>query len=304
MTTIAGEVDFSRESAALVNMPLYRENSEAGGYKALLTKMHVTPTDIFINQTYQDPTWQSVVQDVRFRKALSLAIDRDQIIDAIYYGFAEPGNIVPAEYDPAEANQLLDEMGMERGSDGFRRAPNGERFEIFFELGAQAPDIVPMAELITDMWKTVGINVTMSTIDQTLWGQRNAANELQATMIWTHTPLWYTGDWGQNLWGRAWWAWWLAGGQQTADDDSPLIEPPEEIKEIFRSIEKLSVVSPAEALEAWDEIADMVGNSYHYIVPLYDVRQPLVVNAKLGNVGTEGFAIGWNFSAEQFYFQE
>ena len=304
MTTIAGEVDFSRESAALVNMPLYRENAPARGYRALLAQMHVTPTDIFINQTYTDPTWQSVVQDVRFRQALSLAINRDQIIDAIYYGFAEPGDIVDPTHDPVEAERLLDEMGMEYGPDGFRRAPNGERFEIFFELGAQAPDIVPMGELVSDMWQSVGVRVTMSTIDSTLWGQRNAANELQATMIWTHTPLWYMGDWGQNLWGRAWWAWWIAGGLETPDAESPLVEPPEEIKEIYRLIDRLSVVPPDEARRVYDEIATLIGENYHYIIPLRDVRQPLIVSENLRNVGEDGFAIGWNFSAEQFWFAE
>ncbi len=304
MKMIAGEVDFARESSSLVKMPLYRENEERGNYKALLAKMHVTPTDIFINQTYDDPTWRSVARDVRFRKALSLALDRDEVIDAIYYGFAKPGDIVDPTFDPQQAEALLDEMGMKKGGDGFRRAPNGERFEIFLEVGGHAPDIVPLAELITEMWEDIGIDVTMKSVDQTLWSNRNAANELQSTIIWTHTPLWYMGDWGQNLWGRAWWAWWIAGGKATESDTTALEEPPEEIKDLYRMIDRLSVVSPEQGRQVAEDIGDVIGENYHYLIHLSDVRQPLLVNADLGNIGSEGFAIGWNFSGEQFYYKQ
>ena len=72
---IAGEVDFNREATALAKMPVYRENAENGGYEALLANMHVTPSDVFLNLTYDDPVWREVVRDLRFRQALNYAID-------------------------------------------------------------------------------------------------------------------------------------------------------------------------------------------------------------------------------------
>ena len=67
--------------------------------------------------------WREVVRDLRFRQALNYAIDREEIIDTLYYGFAEPSEIIDSTLDLDKANALLDEMGMEKGSDGFRIGP-------------------------------------------------------------------------------------------------------------------------------------------------------------------------------------
>ncbi|MBW7453352.1 ABC transporter substrate-binding protein [Paenibacillus sepulcri] len=295
LKTIAGEVDFSRESAALVKMPLYKEN-EKSGYKALLANMHVTPTDIFLNMTFDDKSWQSVVQDVRFRKALNMALDRDEIIDAIYYGFAAPSVIADPTFNVDEANKLLDEMGMKKGADGIRTAPDGKKFTIPFEVGAQAPDIVPMTQLVVEMWKALGLNVTMKTIDQALWTTRNTANELRATMIWTHTPLWYMGDWGIGNWAPAWERWRTTGGKEG-------VEPPAEVKALFTQIDTAAAAAPAEAQKVFAQIkADFVEKNW-YFIPIEEVKQPLIVNDKLHNIPTEeSFAIAANFSGEQFWF--
>lgn len=296
MKTISGEVDFCRESAALVKMPLYKEN-EKNGIKALLASMHVTPTDIFLNQSYNDPNWRKVVQDVRFRKALNMALNRQEIIDTIYYGFAEPGQIVDSTYDVAAANKLLDEMGMTKGADGFRVGPDGKRFSILIEVGAQAPDIVPLTELVVEQWKQLGLDVKMKRIEGALWGNKVNANEIQATMIWTHTPLWYMGDWGTGMWGKAWDTWRTTGGQKGE-------EPPADVKAFYKGIVELSVLPPDQALQKFEELkADMKKNVW-YFVHIDNVKQPLVVNAKLGNVGENGFAIAWNFSAEQFFYKK
>ncbi|WP_248926222.1 ABC transporter substrate-binding protein [Paenibacillus hamazuiensis] len=297
MKTIAGEVDFSRESAALIKMPLYKENEKKGGYRTLLADMHVTPTDIFINQTYNDPNWRKVVQDVRFRKALNLALDRKEIIDTIYYGFAEPGKIVDSTFNLDQANKLLDEMGMKKGPDGFRQGPDGKKFTIPIEVGAQAPDIVPLTQLVVEFWKKLGLDVTMKTIDQTLWGSRRDANELQATMIWTHTPLWYMADWGQNYWGRLWKLWLDTGGKQGE-------EPPADVKKFYDLIDKVATSPPQDAIKAIDEVKSEMNKNVWYFVHIDNVKQPLVVNAKLGNIPEKGFAIAGNFSGEQFFFKK
>lgn len=295
LKTISGEVDFSRESAALIKMPLYREN-EKNGYKALLANMHVTPTDIFLNQSFDDANWQKVVQDVRFRKALSLALNRKEIIDTVYYGFAKPGSIEDATFDLAQANKLLDDMGLKKGADGKRLGPDGKVFTIPFEVGAQAPDIVPLTQLIVEMWKQLGLNVTMKTIDQTLWTTRGTNNELQATMIWTHTPLWYMGDWGTQRWGTLWDLWRTSGGKQGK-------EPSADVKNLYKMINDAAAAKPEDAKKKVAEIKQIMKDNVYYFIPISEVKQPLIVNAKLHNIPNDtSFAIGANFSGEQFFF--
>ena len=72
----------------LVKVPLYKENEEQGGFSTVLTDMHVDSSMLYLNQTFDDETWRKIAQDVRFRQALSHAINRQEIIDSVYYGFA------------------------------------------------------------------------------------------------------------------------------------------------------------------------------------------------------------------------
>jgi peptide/nickel transport system substrate-binding protein len=296
MKTLTGEVDFMRESAALVKMPLYKEN-EKNGITAMLANMHVTPTDIELNLTHKDPNWRKVVQDVRFRQALNLALNREEIIGAIYYGFAEPTQMQDNTFGLEAANKLLDEMGMTKGADGFRKGPDGKAFGIPFEVYDAAPDIVPLTELLVEQWGELGLKVTMKTIDSALWSTRNAANELKATIMWTHTPLFQNGDHGQTFWGPMWNAWWVSGGKQGE-------EPPEEAKKFLALIDKLYEVPAEESTQVNEELrAEMKKNNW-YFVHVENVKQPLVVNSNLANVSDKGYAIAANFSGEGFFFRK
>jgi peptide/nickel transport system substrate-binding protein len=296
MKTLAGEVDISRESAALVKMPLYKEN-EKNGIKAYLCNMHVTPTDVFLNLTHEDTNWRKVVQDVRFRQALNLALNKEEIIDTIYYGFAEPSIMQDNTYDLAKANELLDEMGLTKGSDGFRKGPDGKTFEIPFEVQAAAPDIVPLTELIVEHWKQLGLNVTMKTIDGGLWGTRNSANELKASVMWTHTPLWQNGDYGQGFWGPLWSRWWNTGGKEGE-------EPPEEVKHFYSLVDKIYQVPAEESPKVNEELRAEMGKHIWYFVHVENVKQPMITNEKLGNVSDKTYAIACNFAGEGWFFKE
>jgi peptide/nickel transport system substrate-binding protein len=146
---ISGNVDYVRSD--LSNVALYKENEENGGYKVVLRNQHSRPGNIMFNHTFEDEAWQSAIQDVRFREALNLGMNNEEIIDAIYLTFAEiPSDYNSGEYDPDRANELLDEMGMdERDSEGHRLAPNGEELQINIEV-FEAAEYIPQAELLVE----------------------------------------------------------------------------------------------------------------------------------------------------------
>ncbi len=300
LKVIAGEVDFLREDATMDNYALYNENAEKGGYRVQLLDMHVSPTDVTINQTFADETWRMVVQDVRFRRALSLATDRETIIDAVYFGYAELPKLSPSEYNPDEANRLLDEMGMDkRGPDGFRLAPNGQPFEIPFEVSMDASDIVPVCELIIEDYKAIGINASMKVLEGSLRGERETANELRARVRWHHFPeLWWGALWDANpySWGNLWYDWLNTNGEEGE-------EPPEDVKQFMALVNKSIVVDGEEreqTIAAWKK---MMYDNVYVIVTVERVKYPLIVNKKLRNVPTSGFAIAANFALEQMYYE-
>ena len=315
LMAISGEVDFMRESAALINMPLYRANEETGGFVTLMAEMHVTPTDIGINQTWAGGTdgYREMVQDVRFRRGLSYAIDRELIIDAIYFGFAEPNPWQDPTFDQDAAIALFEDMGMVRGDDGFFLQPDGDDFQIIIEHGNEAPDIGPFSELVAEMWRDVGINTVSRQIDGTLVGVRQAANEMQARVIWTSAPQWTFMSWGKYMWGRAWqmWRYNITEITYTDDDGNQVTRPmtgevpPEGVQEFYNLVDDLMRMSVAEAsTTGLDAVRQHLNDNLWYILPLYNVRQPLLVNNRLRNVTDQGFAIGVNFSLEQIWFEQ
>ena len=195
LKVLTGEVDFLRESTALVKIPLYKENEEKAGFRVVLLDMHVDSSSMQINQTFGDEKWQKVAQDVRFRQALSLAVNRQSIIETVYYGYASlPVETMGEEwsqFDPEKANALLDEIGMtNKDADGYRTYPDGSPFEILLEHGAHAPDLAPVADLLIGYFKDVGIKLTVKQIDPNLWDQKGNANERQATVMWNHDIGW------------------------------------------------------------------------------------------------------------------
>jgi peptide/nickel transport system substrate-binding protein len=117
-------------------------------------------------------TTRPALADRRVREALRLAIDRRFLIDKVNHGVGilqetqespvspwyTPIPLVP--YDPAKANQLLDQAGWKRDPDGIR-AKNGVRLNLEWATQAGSPDADARIEQIRNMWKQIGVGITV-----------------------------------------------------------------------------------------------------------------------------------------------
>jgi peptide/nickel transport system substrate-binding protein len=303
---LTGDIDFLRESTGLVKVPLYKENEEAGGYRTILLDMHVDSSILYLNQTFENETWRQLAQDIRFRQALSLAINRQEIIDTIYYGFASLPLVSVGEefsqYDLERANALLDEIGMtERDGEGYRLAPDGSPFTILLEHAAHAPDLEPIAELLTEQLREAGIRIQVKRIDTQLWGERLDANQLQATVFWGHDQGWdsdYSGN-KINQIGAAWQIWLNTNGAEGE-------EPPQWIKDVVElDAKRWSAVSGS------DEFNQLKEDTFAWsrenlpmITIVENVKYPMIADQKLRNVPEAGYAIAANFAGEQLWYEE
>jgi len=298
MKILAGETDFARTQPKFVKLPLYKENEAKGGYKTAMLQFHATSIDLFLNLAHPDPVWREVVRNADFRRALNFALDREEIIDAVLYGYASLPDFNPAEYNVDKANQLLDSIGLDkRSADGYRLGPDGQIFEIPFETGVQRADMIPTLELVVQFWEKVGIRTTMKRIDGSLWTQRRDANELKATIYWIES-LWYQAGVGINLWAPLWDQWWNSGGAEGE-------EPPQDVKDLLEVRASITTLPPSEGIKAYAKMKAMVADQLYFYVPVEKVLQPLIFSARLGNVSEspDAIAIGVNFSAEQFYYK-
>ena len=295
---IAGEVDLADELAKISSLPLYREN-EGNGYLALASGVPYNPVVHAFNFGYDDPVWRELADDLRFRRALNLAINRDEIIEAVYYGFASPPEWIPAEYNPEEANRLLDEVGLDkRDGDGWRLRPDGERFEINLEVAAHLPDTVPANELISEHYKAVGVFTTLKVVEIGLLFEHRNANQLQIDTVWNEaTTLHAFGHARHHLIHHipVWNQWYNSGGEAGE-------EPPAWFDELYQLGISIGPGIP------WDqEIVDRYKQTFYDTIPqinaTYNPGTVLIVNENLDNVFTKGVAQWVIYSAEQLFYQ-
>ena len=122
--TGAGESDLQARYLSFDDYTFLKASETQNGYKVRLWRTGPgSQLALYPNLNVDDEIWRQVVRDVRFRRALSLAIDRHEINQAIYFGLAIEGQntVLPqsplyrpeyrqawAEFDLAEANRLLD----------------------------------------------------------------------------------------------------------------------------------------------------------------------------------------------------
>ena len=294
---IAGEVDLADELAKISSLPLYREN-EGNGYRALGSGVPYNPVVHAFNFAYDDPVWRQLAGDLRFRTALNLAINRDEIIDAVYYGFASPPVWVPAEFNPEEANRLLDEVGLDkRDNDGWRLGPDGERFEINLEVAAHLPDTVPANELVAEHYKAVGIFTTLKVVEIGLLFEHRNANQLQIDTVWNEaTTMHAFGHAKHHLIHHIpfWQRWYHSEGTEGE-------APPEWFQELYSLGIGIGPGIP------WDqEIVDRYQQTFYDTIPqinvTYDPGTVLIVNDRLDNVFTKGVAQWVIYSSEQLFY--
>jgi peptide/nickel transport system substrate-binding protein len=311
---LAGEVDYNLNEVGINSLPLFREN-ERNGFTVIMAPSHLTQTDIGINLTWADgdAEYRSIVQNLKFRQALNKAIDREELIDTIYYGFAkvssqtaDPTNTP----DPAGAERLLQEIGMRKGSDGYYRTPTGKNFEIIFELAPASPMHMPYTELVAEMWNGIGIKTTVRRVNESYMNNLQSANKLQARTMWTATPLWFYQDWGMYMWGRAWEIYFnntatidIQNDDGTTTRQAVTSEiPPPGVMEFQRMVAGLMTGSLSDANATFAKLKASLKENLWYFVPLEETTQPVLLNSKLKNVATGAMGISIGFGVEIFWF--
>jgi peptide/nickel transport system substrate-binding protein len=311
---MAGNVDFMEsESAALVKMPLYKQNEAKGNFKAILLETHVDLGAIMVNQTYEDakdPTgsknWQKMTQDIRFRQAISLAQNRQEMIDNVYFGFAAiPDETVTpefAKYDVAAANKLLDDMGLnKKDADGNRLYADGSAMNIVLANGQEDAGFTPLAELVGANLKKIGLKVLVKAVDTNLRGQQTAANAIQMYVMWNHDRGWDNDVDDPGRAGTAWGTWISSLGKSG-------MEPPDWIKKAvdINTRRWASITGSDEYNSIVKEGLKWTADNLPYINLVEHVKSPVIVSNKLGNVPADGslvMDIAVNFAVVQMYFK-
>jgi peptide/nickel transport system substrate-binding protein len=147
------------------------------------------------------------LHDITVRQAIAMAIDKEAIATKVYQGTAEPGDTIirpasafwhldiPAEdeitYDPAAANDLLDEAGYaDSDGDGIREDPEtGDPLELLMPASQDTTGAVESGELIVGFLDQIGIEVELRPVSDGKMGDYWGAGNFDAYIwYWSGDP--------------------------------------------------------------------------------------------------------------------
>ncbi|MFO1397994.1 MAG: ABC transporter substrate-binding protein [Burkholderiales bacterium] len=200
LRAIAGEFDLQERHMGLTKLPVFLENAKKGNYTVRLDPgLNGADVALHMGNAYEgDPEIMKLLRNKDFRHALALGIDRDQLNEAFWLGVGTAGSIAPspdtlyspgpeynkkwAVYDPKQANDLLDKVGLaKKDGDGYRLRSDGKgrvRLEMI-TIGGQFVPFTPVGEMIKQQWKKIGIDVDIKELERNLAFTRDNNNENQ-----------------------------------------------------------------------------------------------------------------------------
>jgi peptide/nickel transport system substrate-binding protein len=188
-----GEADLQARDIQFNHYTFLKRNEKRNSFRTLLWRTAVgAQFALYPNLNVNDPVWRALVRDVRFRRALSLAIDRALVNQVLYFGLASESNntVLPesplyrpqyrtqwARYDRKAAERLLDEMGLKKGLDGIRRLPDGRPLEIIVETAGESTEQTDILELIRETWREIGVKLFAKPSQREVFRNRVFAGE-------------------------------------------------------------------------------------------------------------------------------
>lgn len=324
LKVLAGEVDY-QDSLFFTDITLLMEGSERGDYRVLLWTNAGSSSGyvLYFNQNSDDQNLAQFLTNADFRKALSLGINREKVSNLLQMGFGDPGQMhvhewspyyeedyakAYIEHDPAQANEMLDSLGLaERNAQGYRLLPNGKELEIILNVNdwASAPEV---AELIQEDWAEIGVKLAIRTLQSNHWFTSTSAGEHQVALYMGGggdypliSPLWYYPVSMYTYWAPQWGMWFETGGSGGS-------EPPQEIKELLALYEAaMSAPSEEEGIRLVKEAFRLHAENLWTVGIIGEAPTPIVVKNNVGNVPEEQTISGLNnagfLSPEQMFFK-
>ncbi|WDR02864.1 ABC transporter substrate-binding protein [Devosia algicola] len=189
LKTLQGEIDMMDQYIATpTNKPVLFDGQEAGNYGFYTLKETAANVMVFqLNLNHTDETKNALFNNREFRQAMSIAVDRQALLDAVFVGQGAPAqpSINPddplynerlatqhTEFDPDAANAILDKLVPEKDSAGYRLDAEGRRLSVIFEIDQSRSTFIDMLQLAVPMFQAVGIDAQVRTMDRSLWETR------------------------------------------------------------------------------------------------------------------------------------
>ena len=265
--TVGGAFDFGAFQLRVIYYATYADGAAAADAYMITWPSGKGSECVYnVNMNWPVEEWRNVFSDDRFRQALSLAINRQEINDVVYFGTAENRQmtVIPqsrhyrpefaaafAEFDRDRANALLDEMGLEWNPAKTHRLwpVTKTPMTIAWNLVETETPKGPITELVTEYWKAIGVEIQWKSVTRTLLTQTILANEEPMSLwhgdetadtLFLRRPKFFAPiDGDESCWGVLWGRWYNTKGEQGE-------EPPQAIKDLYTWLDEYMVTDSPE----------------------------------------------------------
>lgn len=198
----AGEIDFAESIPVELFRSLEADPNITTNVGGSFSFSQMSFNQCYVQNACKSSTGHPALEDVEVRKAIAMAIDKENLVERVLGGYGTPGStiVVPTtpfwHWDPGEetlpsgdvegANAVLDAAGYEDSDgDGIRNMPGGgENLEFGFIVRTESPDGVKAGKLITGWIDQLGIKTTTQAVTD-------------SKLI----DLWYALDYDLYIWG-------------------------------------------------------------------------------------------------------
>jgi peptide/nickel transport system substrate-binding protein len=204
LATINGENDWAANFIPDIEATYVNRDPENNGY--WFPPIGATVM-LYLNTT------KAPFDDVNVRKAISMALNREQIVTVAMYDYTKPADPTGlsdaypnykladpnslgdwTQLNVEEANRLLDEAGLARGADGIRTLPDGTPMVYDINVVSGWSDWVSACNIMAQNLEEVGIQATVQSYDFSAWFDRVQKGEFDVSIGWSNggpTPLNY-----------------------------------------------------------------------------------------------------------------
>ena len=307
--TAAGESDLQARYLRFDNYTFLKDASKRMPFEVRLWKRaEGSWFALMPNLNVADPVWRALNRDVRYRRALSVAIPRKDVNKVIFFGLAsESGNTALPEsplyeerlsrmwtqYDPALAGRLLDEIGLtKRDTDGVRLLSDGRRLEFTVETAGENTEETDILDLIKQDFFTLGIKIYPRSTQRDVFRRRILAGQTVMS-AWSGMDnalvspemepdaLAPTSS-AQFQWSR-WGLYFESGGREGEAPDLPEVQ-----RLLALYAEWRSSTTREQRRRTWRQMLEINAEQLFTIGVINGTLQPVVVSRDLRNVPLKG----------------
>jgi peptide/nickel transport system substrate-binding protein len=307
--TGAGDADLQSRGLAFRDYTFLRESEPRSNLEPFLWRQargaHLA---LYPNLNAADEVWRALFRDVRFREALSIAINREALSQFLYFGLATPANNTVLDESPlytpeigqaclghdlARANALLDELGLDkRDSRGIRLLPDGRPLELVVETAGEDSEQADVLELVAADFREIGFVIHTRPTEREVLRNRIFSGEALMT-IWygiengiptaDMSPQYFVpvSQYDQPQWPM-WGQHFETKGAAGEPPDDPVAQ---RLLELFGEWRLATERGEREAV--WREILELYAPQCYTIGLVADVLQPVAVRTTLRNVPEE-----------------